>query len=115
MATNQRKYQLIGKELAYLLYRLRTIERIIMRTLALKLVEVLENNHIDFFQSRRATWDHWKRTTIHSTLMISKLPDLDLQCRTRTWASSGVENGQVVLSFVKDETPSYFGSLTAVP
>ena len=26
----------------------------------LKLVEELERNHINFFPSRRATWDHWK-------------------------------------------------------
>ena len=26
----------------------------------LKLVEELETNHIDFFPSRRSTWDHWE-------------------------------------------------------
>ena len=64
MATNkkkQRKCRLIAKkELTYLLSRLRTIDASIMRASVLKLVEELERNHIDFFQSRRATWDHWK-------------------------------------------------------
>ena len=64
MATNQRKSKcrLIGKkELAYLLSRLRTTDTTVMRASVLKLVEELERNHIDFFPSRRATWDHWKR------------------------------------------------------
>ena len=63
MATNQtkqRKRQLIAKELAYLLSRLRTVDTTIMHASVLKLVEELEHNHIDFFLSRRVTWDHWK-------------------------------------------------------
>ena len=58
MATKQRKSRLIAKkELAYLLSRLRTVDATIMRASVLKLVEELERNHIDFFLSRRATWD----------------------------------------------------------
>ena len=61
MATNPRKCRLIGKkELVYLISRLRTIDTTIMRVSVVKVVEELEKNHIDFFQSRRVTWDHWK-------------------------------------------------------
>ena len=67
MATNQRKYQLIGKELAYLVSRLRTIDTTIMCASVLKLVEELESNHIDFFQSRRATWITGKCLTCTSS------------------------------------------------
>ena len=47
--------------LDYLLSRLRTTDTNIMRASVIKLLEGTEKNHIDFFQSRKSTWDNLRR------------------------------------------------------
>lgn len=67
----KKKQKLIGnKELAYLLSRLCTIDTTVMRASVLKLVEESERSHIDIFQSRRTTWDHWKSTESLDVLLL---------------------------------------------
>ena len=54
---------LTKKELSYLMSRLRALDTAIMRASVMTLVDQQESDHVDFYEGRRATWEHWKSST----------------------------------------------------